>query len=251
MLTESDIQEVFTRFCDLRETIIENLNHDILIPHLCARGFDDFLEFDRAPAVVSRLEELGPEVMPIFLEALEEENQHIGHKYILSLLRNSAYADQDDLDISSQILERIHSHNIMEKIKLGLKLSGALIPHLLKKRLLTPDEVEMLENCTTVMGNTTLLKLFDTKGPTAYLLFVQCLKDEDTHITHQELFTLISGDMERQIRQSRKRKAGESYEESVTKITKRHPDRLKLDGKLNNVEYLDVIQKIFCRRVQE
>lgn len=237
-------QETFTRFCDLRETITENFNHDALIPHLCARGLHDFLKFHGAAPVVSRLEKLGPMVMPIFLEALEEENQHLGHKYILSLLRNSAYADQEDLDTSSQIQERIHSQSIMEKIKLGMKLSGALIPHLLKKRLLTSDEVEMLENCTTVKGNTTLLKLFDTKGPTAYLLFVQCLKDEDTHITHQELFTLICGDMERQIRKSRKRKAGESYEQSMTKVTKRLPDRLKLDGKLNKDEYLDVIQKI-------
>lgn len=244
----------FSRLIKRKNTVIKYLNHLVLIPCLCEQELGEFF-IDQvlkgtkgAEAVVSRLERLGPSVMPQFLNALEAEYQHLGHEYILCLLTDEVYADLEEVRISSKIRERIHSLSVLDQVKLGLQLKTALIPHLMTKHLLTEDEENMLlNNGTELDRNSTLLDLLDTKGPTAHLLFVECLKAEDSHRTHLELYNLICGGEERQIPDvasssiNRKRKA--SHHSKVS-VTKRHPDRLKIDGKLDKDEYLNVIQKV-------
>lgn len=225
---------------------MKHLNHTVLIPHLCETLQLNFESVDDgSESLLARLEQLGPSKMPGFLRSLNEEDQHLGHDYILSLLSGKDYATSHEISISSKIRERIHSQDIMAKIELGLNIRTALLSHLIKKKLLTDDESEMLQKSTTLEGNVTLLRLLDTKGPTAHLLFVRCLKEEVTHRTHQELFELICGGedaIELPPSMSRKRKNSRDCHE--ISVTKRHPDRLRLDGKLDKDEYFDVIQKI-------
>ena len=245
---------VYTRFCDLRDTVVKYMNSTLLVLCLCEKGLSvEFLEDQYCgrngpTAVVTKLVELGPKVMPEFLEALEDEDQHLGHECILSLLRGRPYAEKKKLSASSRIRKKINSKVIKKEIMLGLQLQPPLISHLMKQKLLTKDEVSVLENCTAQERNSTLLELLETKGPTAHLLFVECLKNEETHITHKELFSLICCSEEKQVLNASSSKSG--YKRGASRcysdvsVTKRLPDRLRIDGKLDKDEYFDVIQKV-------
>ena len=220
-----------------------------LIPRLCETELPvDFKErvMDRPESLFARLEKCWPNVMPHFLESLDKEDQHLGHEYISSLLTGKEYATKHDISMSSRIRKRIQSQSVMAEITQGLSLRSALITHLIAKKLLTDDESGMLQNCSAHEGNETLLKLLDTKGPTAHLLFLTCLKEEVTHRTHRELYDLICNGDDKIVLSalsvSRKRKANTSCHK--VSVTKRVPDRLKLDGDLDEEEYLDTIQKL-------
>ena len=225
-----------------------------LIPHLCEEGLIDLQSkiADESQSIIERTECLlallvkgGPKNCTKFLEALQKEDQHMGHKYILALLSGHEYADEDEVTNSLRIRKHIGETAIREVLLKGMKLETALIDHLFNEMLVTEDEFEMLLNCDTqTERNEMVLKILNTKGPTAHLKFAQCLHKESTHVTHHDLFKLICNDETLELHilsMNRKRKSREDDEVSVTK---RVPIRLEIEGELVTEEYLKVIHDI-------
>lgn len=135
----------------------------------------------------------------------------------------------------------------------GMQLEGALLAHLYEKKLLTKNEFDKLKqtNKGTDAKNQSVLKLLHSKGPTAHLLFAQCLEEEAEHKTHEELYQLISGKVTKEsnlVEQklpmtSRKRKL-KDYKWPVLVKQARYPSRLAMEGELKTIEYLEVMKKI-------
>lgn len=254
-ITESDLHK---RLKAHQEAIEQNLNVSCLIPHLYQNGIISDLgsgiadnsrpSLDRIKELVSLVTENDAMVNKKFLEALENEDQHLGHRYIRCLLMDQKYADEEDISTSSKIQVRVRKN--MRRVIKGMKLERALIDHLYQKNLLTRNEFEELSesgNKGSNDKNLTVLRLLHSKGPTAHLLFAQCLKEETEHSTHRELYQLISGECiagENQQRvsvTSRKRKL-EDCERHVS--VKRNPSRLAIEGGLKTVKYFEVMKKI-------
>ena len=239
-----------------REAIEQNLNLSTLIPHLYQNGIisdlgsgiadDSRPSQDRIEGLLSLVTESDPETHAKFLEALDKEDQHLGHRHIWCLLTDQKYADEEDIGTSSKIQQRIKKN--MKRVVKGMQLEGALLAHLYEKKLLTEKEFEKLKqtNKATDAKNQSVLRLLHSKGPTAHLMFAQCLKEETEHSTHGELYQLISGEESNLIEQTlpvtnRKRK----LEDCVWPVSvKRVPSRLAMEGELKTIEYLEVIKKI-------
>ena len=118
-----------------------------------------------------------------------ERYDHLGHDYLACLLHGRFFAPEKLIKLSDHY-EEVIARN-MTKIVRGVNLKE-LKAHLLEKRLLTFDEA-----CSfTSDGMEVIFRLFEilaSKGPTAYVLFVECLRDEKEHVGHMELFSLITG----------------------------------------------------------
>lgn len=184
-----------------------NLNTSVLIPHLHKEGLLDLWSTEisatnsesdprmwTAQQLVDLILEKGSKACTTFLHILQNENGHLGHKYVLSLLMGFQYADEEEIRLSSRIKERIMMN--MPEVVNGMNLKAAVIDHMYKKKLLTDDEFESFLQSSEPSCKMSLraLKLLDTKGPTAHLIFAQCLKAETTHGTHQEIFEIIYKD---------------------------------------------------------
>lgn len=201
-----------------KDVIVKNLNVSAIIPYLVKEGIIDLCQDtnDSKEHLVTQILEKGPKTCAKFDQCLNHENTHLGHKYIVSLLHNRPYADEWKINASARIKDRIMKN--MSTVTRGMKLEAALIKHMYKKYLLTDDEFDMLISSKSEPQkmNLKVLLLLDTKGPTAHLIFAQCLKAESTHVTHQEIFELIYGAEE----------------------------RLEAQGELAMISYLHVIKKI-------
>ena len=237
-----------------REAVEQNLNLSYLIPHLFKNEIISDLESgiaDNSRPSQDRIKELvslvtdNDAIVHKFLEALDNEDQHLGHRYIWCLLTDQKYADEEDISTSSIIQVRIKKNT--RRVVKGMKLERALIDHLYQKRLLTRNEFEELSqsgNKGNNDKNQTVLRLLHSKGPTAHLLFAQCLKEETEHSTHKELYQLISGEgtaAEQNRSFSRKRKL---ENDKCPVVVKHIPSRLTIEGELKTVKYLEVIKKI-------
>ena len=237
---------------------MQYLNLSALIPCLCEEDLIDYQSkiadeeqsvLDRIDCLLNLLREGGPESCGKFILALEKEDEHLGHKYVLDLMRGRKYADEDEIALSSTVGKRIDDSEVSEKLLTDMNLEGgALIGHMFSEKLVTDGEFEMIKNChTRTERNKMVLTILNTKGPLAHLKFLHCLKEESeesNQVTHQELFRLVCNDESVEIKitsVSRKRKAREGEEVSVTK---RVPIRLEIEGELVTEEYLEVIQNI-------
>ena len=225
-----------------------------LIPHLCEEGLIDLQSkiADESQSIIERTECLlallvkgGPKNCTKFLEALQKEDQHMGHKYILALLSGYEYADEDEVTNSLRIRKHIGETAIREVLLKGMKLETALIDHLFNEMLVTEDEFEMLLNCDTqTERNEMVLKILNTKGPTAHLKFAQCLHKESTHVTHHDLFKLICSNKTLELYILSMNQKRKSREDDEVSMTKRVPIRLEIEGELVTEEYLKVICNI-------
>ena len=240
------------------EAVKQNLNLSALIPYLHEKGLIDDLQSgiaddsrpsqDRKGELVSLVIENSAVACTKFLQALYMEDSHLGHRYIWSLLMDHKYADEKDISTSTLIQKRLYTN--MRRVVKGMKLDRALIAHLHEKKLLTANEFEMLTqgNKSANNKNQTVLRWLHSKGPTAHLLFAQCLKEETTHCTHGELFQLISGEgtaesntAQQEHSMSRKRKL---KDREIVSVEKRVPSRLAIEGELRTVEYLEAMKTI-------
>ena len=66
---------------------------------------------------------------------------------------------------------------------------NALLPHLDRKRLLTPSENEILYSMRTtpIEQASYLLRILPGKGENGFKLFLECLRDEKDHLGHEDL----------------------------------------------------------------
>lgn len=228
--------------------LVPCLEEEDLIDHRSKIADEERSPSDRIDCLLELLQKGGPEICGKFIQVLEEEDEHMGHRYILDLIRGCKYAEDDEIALSSKLRERVGERDITDKLLSNMDLE-TLAGRMYSEKLVTEDELETLRswNLTTGVRNKMILKILDTKGPLAYLMFLHCLKEDSVdfeQVTGLELFKLICNDESVEIEVTsacRKRKARES--EEIT-VTKRVPIRLEIEGELITDKYLKVIQNI-------
>ena len=119
---------------------------------------------------------------------------HLGHNYIYTLLYStkSKFAQESSIRMSQILHERIERnvYTLIRCIKPSL-----LYQQMFQKRLLTEAEFERFSNSnlTDIESNERVFALLKTKGPTAHLLFTQCLSETDeSYECHREVITLLN-----------------------------------------------------------
>ena len=145
-----------------------------------------------------------------FLACLKREFQHLGHYHYLAGLLEREYNmsshndmyknistdvyNRDKVLIDKELSERINKHQTFLK-DIDFR---TLVPVMRSKHLLTDTEQEVL------MGNdahqyrsqdwkvTRLIHILDHKVPTAHIIFLDCLREENQHPTHKELYERLS-----------------------------------------------------------
>ena len=233
-----------------RKAIEQNLSLSALIPHLYQNEIirePDLESGITAKELVSLVIENDVMLHKKFLKALHDEDQHLGHRYIWCLLQDQKYAEEEDISTASKIEMQIRKN--MKRVVDGMKL-GALIDYLYQKELLTINEYEQLSGSGNKGKNQNLmvLKWLYSKGPTAHLLFAQCLKEETEYIIHRELYQLLSGESVAEASQqkpsvtSRKRQLEDG--EQPFSVRYREPSRLAIEGELKTSKYLDMMKQI-------
>ena len=128
-----------------------------------------------------------------FLKELKKDEEHLGHKYIASLLTNQRFANEEEVKESQQLSDRITSQRLSKYVK-SISIP-ALTPLLIEEKLLATDELENMMNPHMTLQDKTQLffTLLRTKGPTAHYIFVhKCLAREESHISHKELYLQLT-----------------------------------------------------------
>lgn len=161
-----------------------------------------------------------------FLSALENDVEHRGHQYIVSLLRETAFADEDQIRDSKLLYEQIKKNlkEVIENVDVP-----AIETSLIEFNLVTADEIEKLRNQQTTRRYkaTQLLEILRTKGPTAHSVFVRdCLRIDDVH---GEIYKLLTKDI--------------TWPQN-TKVTKRNPSLLLSPNGLTSKRYIQKMSTI-------
>ena len=126
------------------------------------------------------------------LRSLEEDTEHMGHRYIVSLLRGEEFGSQEDKDESRLLKEQIKKE--MNSVLQWINMSQ-LLPHLTAKDLITNEEQGEMTNphATSAQKARKLVSLLNTKGPIAHLIFVhECLANEKNHKGHKDLYEQLT-----------------------------------------------------------
>ena len=117
--------------------------------------------------------------------------EHLGHEYVAFLLhgRGRQFGQESVLQLSSQY-ETVFRANMTKVVQfINVK---ELLPHLLEKRLLTLEEASSFGNGKGNEDIFELFRLLKGKGPTAFCLFVDCIREEKQHIGHKDLYSLVT-----------------------------------------------------------
>ncbi len=125
-----------------------------------------------------------------FLCSLEESTDHMGHSYIISLLKDAQFAPEKEIKESEIILKRINDHIDIILREVCVK---TLEPLLIEEKLVTDDELDELRitDKTPKQKVKILLVSLKTKGPKAHFIFLhKCLARADPF--HYKLFTLLA-----------------------------------------------------------
>jgi len=176
------------------------INGSEILPHLlkhcvlvCRDGEfllnDSVTKEEKAKRLLSILDKT-PSGFCLFIQCLQDDEQHLGHRYLAALLQESPFASNDVLSASSTVKKRmLEMTDDMKDLDIG-----AIVPYLRREELLTDSEFDLLQNYNESCHNKILrlLSWLDTKGPTAHYLFARCLRDESDHRTHKELFDKLT-----------------------------------------------------------
>ena len=92
--------------------------------------------------------------------------------------------DQNDKASSGCIWSKVEQH--YPRI-IGMLNARVLEPLLIQKGLLTPDEREELESRGYYDQNKYLLRILPRKGENSFKLFLECLREEKTHMGHEDI----------------------------------------------------------------
>ena len=99
-----------------------------------------------------------------FLNALKLETEHLGHRYIASLLTNQEFVSEEITKESQRLSNMIASQRLVEFVK--LVSIPALTPLLFQNRLLTSDELEKLSKSHDIARkNRMVSNTAQSKGP--------------------------------------------------------------------------------------
>lgn len=232
--------------------ILKSMRPDDMMIQLCQRRLVNLTLFDeenlsrneKAKRILSVIEKKqhSEGAYSLFLECLNEEDSHLGHAYIASLLEGRSFADKNEIDSSVKFRDQINKYlsNTIDSVNLK-----TLIPYLLSENLITLSEQEEIASLTTKQKQ--MIRLFqflETKGPTAHYIFVNCLKQSSDKVpTHTELIELLNSSNEP--KSQRKRKVSVSIECSYeVKVTKRELDRYQAGEVLKTKTYFDTMTEI-------
>ena len=170
------------------------------------------------------------------------EGIHIGHRYVVAVLKEEEYATDDDRRTSEACKKRIRKHR---KDMHDIDLSS-LVPVLFARHFLTTDERDLLlnESHTHIRRIEQLLQLLTTKGPLGHALFAQCLGEETSHLAHSELHKKITGAGEGSVGSfSRKRKS--TAEDGVmVKVPRRTLDIIRMEDPLCGELYFNFVADV-------
>ena len=185
-----------------------------------------------------------PNAFVRFAECVEKEKTHLGHSYIAMLLKGQEFSTSmhNDIKISAQYKKQcIQGFN---KLMCNLNIED-LVPVLFAKGLLTADEFDRLTNLAMVMTRrekvSFVLKLLNTKGPTAHLLFVTCLEQKSENPSHKELLCLFGVFKNDRVL---KRNATQATCTIISKVSKFIPRQAKAHGIIISQTYLEAVEKI-------
>ena len=186
------------------DKIVQSLNHVELMSYLCEEGLlssqdkafllkDCYINQEKGACILrSVAASLHNDAYSRFLCCLQRETDHMGHKYIVSLLEDRPFADESKVRSSFSIQQQILKNRVIfEDVDLS-----TLVPFMLSKQLLTHAEFQTLLSGEKQEKERILLlyDVLETKGPLAYGLFAQCLDEEKHHSTHAELFIKLTCD---------------------------------------------------------
>ena len=194
---------------------------------------------EKIQKLLSSLRRKGSNAYLLFLQCIQQSKDHMGHTYIASLLEGRYFADKWEIEESATFGRQIFE-NMGKLIDIDLT---TLCPLLLSKRLITNDELKSLTNIQQPQKERVLnfFQILDTKGPTAYRIFVHCLGEEDSHTTHKEIFELFSGPLQNQSLSKRKKGIGET-DAAYESPKKRIPNRLTTHGSLSTEKYAQTVR---------
>ena len=181
-----------------------------------------------------------------FAECMKNEKGHLGHSYVAKLLSG------EELSISMHNDMRI-SAKYKEQCKQGVKTLirninvEDLVPILFAEGLLTADEFERLINVMSMTRQDKVLlvlSLLETKGPTAHLLFVKCLEQENENPSREELLRLFGVTAEVRVLKRNATAQLQAIHTVNSKIMKYIPRQAKAHGIIVSQTYLDAVKKI-------
>ncbi len=252
-VTESTIQDKFEHN---RQAILDSLypSHPQLFKLVCELRLDEEfavcqIRAKNAEKLLKKVEK-SEDFIKQFLNYLEKDEEHLGHKYIVSLLRGEHFGDEIEIEESRKILERIRDK--MSIVVKELHVND-LLPFLRKCDLVTDNDVEELQNILTTTQNkaSRLLTILRTKGPIAHYIFLhKCLADKEANNYH--VYTQLA---------ARKRKLtahNSIYAPSIkvqvhrkcdlsvppTTVLWRQPRPLQLPGGITDEHYMEKISRV-------
>lgn len=229
-----------------REEIEKYLNVQSLKPHLIKHRLIDLssevidekaTRRESSNRLVKVLVDGGDETYSRFIQALRDENEHLGHRYLAQRLEGlpDDPGHEADVGVSENIEQRVRD-NMPEVVK---NLNGReLLQYLFQNHLLTPDEFEDL-NCAKYIRsdeNYRILRIIATKGPTAYSLFASCIELSFSKVPeHIALHKLLSSHLA--VNEFRKRS------EPFCSV-QRKPYRIEAEGMLVSKKYFEIIKQL-------
>ena len=237
------------RFHENFDAIRESLNYEELVPLLCEGTSESALvsieegkflldqSRNRHDKVILLSQKLESKSYFKLLEYLQREEWHLGHAYIRDLLEGKQHASEEDIAYSKAVKDAV-----LKRQKLfseGMNFT-ALIPYMLECKLLTISDVKQLDN-TSESKLPNLLSIIDTKGPLGYSLFAKCLQNEDSHVTHSQLYHLIHANIDSSLlpeKHWKKLMNEESTMKGVTTLTRGVPN---MHGILKGEKYEQMI----------
>ncbi len=178
-----------------------------------------------------------------FISNLEEDVEHMGHKYVVSLLRGTQFAPNEDIKESKMLFDKIRKNLSLVTRELDVK---CLEPYLINERLITQNELEKLQNSrnTKIEKAQKLLTILNAKGPIAHLIFVRILLLSSSHSKiHAILCKELSGP-EHSLKRSASTDTILLYSEHTTAVTKRHPIFLETPKGITTSGYIQIMAKI-------
>ena len=235
-----------------REEILRCANRVELVPQLIEEDLiedQDLLNDHEWRLFVDSLTERGETVGLKFLQCVRRAKEHMGHSYICTLLEGKPLAEADRIQASSDIKKGIRKN--MTQLVDGVNLFD-LVPIMEAKGLVTNDEREEIlpdpsKHVQTRRRRVIHLfqKILVTKGPLGYIVFAECLAEEEQHSTHLELYQRITGTRKRKHEELGDVESGIVSQNAgfAQKLPKRIPICLEMQHPLGGDDYIDIIRK--------
>ena len=252
--TDDSNDAIARRLEQHRSEIIKNINPKELFNFICEEELTELMETihnnnvsrsTKVQVLINAVESSSkPNVFVRFAECVAKEKAHLGHSYVAKLLLGEEFTRSMHDDIKASA---VYKKQCVDRIKTLMDNFNVdeLIPVMYANSLLTLDEWERLTNPAMSMTRqdkiSFVLSLLETKGPTAHLLFVKCLKQKSENPSYQELLQLFD------VAKTLKRKAERQFTATCTTVCKLSKPTLRqtiANGVIISPQYLQAVKEI-------